>query len=85
MPRHYYAIEYAYGQDTINHGNRPNLIHRFESEAERDQFCEAGPDYTTESGYAEPLPSTDPRVRRAIRASQDRWGPASWPISQFDL
>lgn len=70
MARTFYAIQYAYGRNVVNHGNRPDYIYRFATQAERQRFL------AEQAGESYPIAATDPLVRKAIRyATQigDNW------------
>lgn len=63
-PRSFYAIEYAYGRDAVNNGNRADHIHRFATAAERTRFIDM---IERDGRDADPLPATDARVKKALR------------------
>jgi len=56
---HWYAIEYAYGPQVINNGNRADTVREFATKAERDKWVKQG------------SPQRGPGWRQAIRA--DGW------------
>lgn len=80
---YYYAIEHAYGR-AVNQGNRANMVHRFTSVEERDNWTKAGPDYTTEPGFREALRASDRRVKRAKATCRSFEGWQKWPVPQTD-
>lgn len=43
--RTYYAIEYAYGSDTMGHGGRGDYVASFRARSERDDWVAGGRDY----------------------------------------
>ena len=75
-PRHFYAVEYAYGRDTINsRGIRADQIHRFPTKASRVAFVHDnnGTPYDVDS-----LPAKDARVQTANRYAAQG---LDWPIA----
>lgn len=74
----YYAIEYAYGGDVLNHGNCADVVHCFTSKAARARFVAHGPVQTTAAGYREAVRADHSYVRWAKReAAKGR----EWPIA----
>ncbi len=58
MSKHFYAIEYGYGSNVLNHGaGRADKVMRFDSEAERDEWVSQG------------NPQVGPGERAALRSS----------------
>jgi hypothetical protein len=43
MKRRYYAIEYAYGSDVLNNGQRADRVMHFDSKEERNTWVAEGP------------------------------------------
>ena len=72
----YYAIEKPYGVDTINHnGSQADKVHRFESQAKRDDYVSRDPAHRAAIGAA------CAEVRRAKNWARDmRDHGVSWPI-----
>ena len=58
-PTHWYAIEYAYGPQVINNGNRADTVREFSTKTERDEWVKQG------------NPQRGPGWRQSIRA--DGW------------
>jgi 2-oxo-4-hydroxy-4-carboxy--5-ureidoimidazoline (OHCU) decarboxylase len=77
MSRTFYAIVYAYGRNVINHGTRPDYVHRFSTIAERQRFLA---EHANDEQDVDPIDASDPLVRKALRyAAQigDNW----WPMA----
>ena len=45
------AIEYAYGSNVVNQGDRANLVHAFPTKGERDTWVNNGPPDINAPGY----------------------------------
>lgn len=74
-PRQYYAIEYAYGRNVVNNGNRADHIYQFSTEGERVAFI----DQTERAGTdADPIKATHPLVKRALRYIEQG---SDWPVA----
>ena len=75
MPRHFYAIIYAYGRDVINNGIRADQVHRFPTKASRIAFVHAndGTPYDVDS-----IRAKDVRVQTANRYAAQG---LDWPIA----
>ena len=61
----FYAIEYAYGAQVINNGQRADRVLEFTARRLRDAWVAAGHNDSTASGYREVLRARDTRVRSA--------------------
>ena len=61
----FYAIEYAYGAQVVNGGQRADRIMEFTARRLRDAWVAAGHTDSTASGYREVLHARDKRVRSA--------------------
>ncbi len=59
----FYAIEYAYGRNIVNNGNRGDRVLEFSAKRLRDMWVEAGSPDMNSSGYREILTARDSRVR----------------------
>ena len=71
----FYAVEYAYGATTVNHGNQPNTVRAFAHEADAEAWVDdRRTDYITDSGYRDRIPSSHPYVRY-WRRHQYAYGP----------
>lgn len=71
MKRYFYAVEYAYGATVLNRGNRPDLLKRFTSKAERDAWVRAGNPYRTQAGYREAVSAKE--ASRIARRQGNLW------------
>lgn len=65
----FYAIVYAYGRNVVNNGQRADMIHRFESVADRTRFL------NDQEQDADAIAATHPLVKKAIRYSEHM----DWP------
>jgi hypothetical protein len=75
MSRTFYAIEYAYGRDVVNNGNRADHIYVFQTEGGRVAFIDRCERTGTD---ADPLNATHPLVKRALRYVAQG---AEWPVA----
>ena len=62
----FYAIEYAYGAQVINNGQRADRVLEFTARRLRDAWVAAGHADSTASGFREVLRARDKRVRDAF-------------------
>lgn len=60
----FYAIEYAYGRDRVNNGNRADRVVEFTRRDLRDVWVQDG-NPSTDTGSRDALPARDARVRNA--------------------
>ena len=67
------AIEYAYGRNVENNGNRADRVLEFTSKRLRDAWVADGNVYTTNPGYRENL-SAQQSGARCLRAGEWRSG-----------
>lgn len=75
MSKQFYAIEYAYGRNVVNNGNRADHIHLFATEGERVRFLD---DCEREGTDADALKATHRLVKRALRYVEQG---ADWPVA----
>ena len=77
-----YAIEYAYGSTVVNAGQRADVVTRFSTVAERDEWVAAGSAYDG-PGYREAVPARHPEVRRLCRLEAEH-GSQVWVSRGID-
>lgn len=63
----FYAVKWTYGRAVDSNGNRCGTYFVFGSKTERDEWCDAGPAYTGEAGYREPVKASDSELRKILR------------------
>lgn len=66
----FYAIEYAYGRNIVNNGNRGDRVLEFTSKRLRDVWVSAGTFNVNASGARDVLAARDSRVR-GVEGLQD--------------
>ena len=65
--KNYYAFEYSLGVAVNSQGKRYGHYRVFDSSGERDAYVGAGNVYLTGAGYREPVKTSDPELRTALR------------------